>query len=228
MVGGFINLASGLRNFGGAVKNTVSNSKTLTVALNGIKNAAEKVGNFFKAVFKPVIDGVGKAFGFLKGHVVKLIEQLGGKGLLSVLGSVGKRFIGLLGPIGLVISIILLLVDGVRYAWNNFEWFRDGVTGVWNWIKGVISNVVTWFTDTAMPALGTALTAVGGFFSGLWVNYVQPVWGWIRGVIGGFVNWFTETAIPGVRNAVTSLGNGFNWLYVNICLLYTSPSPRDS
>ena len=216
VVGGFIKLASGFRNFGGAVQTTVSNSKTLTTALNGIKTAASKVGNFFKAIFKPAIDVVGEAFNFLKGHVVKLIERFGGKGLLSVLGSVGKRFIGLLGPIGLVISIIWLLVDGVRYAWNNFEWFRDGVTGVWNWIKGAISNVVTWFIDTAMPALGTALTAVGGFFSGLWVNYVQPVWGWIRGVIGGFVNWFTETAIPGVQNAVTQVGNAFSWLYVNI------------
>ena len=216
MVGGFIKLASGFRNFGGAVKNTVSNSKTLTAALNGIKNAASKVGNFFKAIFKPAIDGVGKAFGFLKGHVVKLIERLGGKGLLSVLGSVGKRFIGLLGPIGLVISIIWLLVDGVRYAWNNFEWFRDGVTGVWNWIRGAISNVVTWFIDTAMPALGTAITAVGGFFSGLWVNYVQPVWGWIQTTVGGFVNWFTLTAIPAVQNVITTLGNAFSWLYTSI------------
>jgi phage-related protein/predicted nucleic acid-binding Zn-ribbon protein len=216
VVGGFIKLASEFRNFGGAVKNTVSNSKTLTAALNGIKNAASKVGNFFKAIFKPAIDGVGKAFGFLKGHVVKLIEQFGGKGLLSVLGSVGKRFIGLLGPIGLVISIIWLLVDGVRYAWNNFEWFRDGVTGVWNWIRDAISNVVTWFIDTAMPALGTALTAVGGFFSGLWVNYVQPVWGWIQTTVGGFVNWFTLTAIPAVQNVITTLGNAFSWLYTSI------------
>ena len=210
------NLTGGISIFGNETQAAAAKSKVITTVMDGIKAAASKVGNFFKTIFRPAIDGVGRAFGFLKGHVVKLIERLGGKGLLSVLGSVGKRFIGLLGPIGLVISIVGLLVDAVKYAWQNFEWFRDGVTGVWNWIKGAISNVVTWFTDTAMPALGTAITAVGGFFSGLWVNYVQPIWGWIRNTIGGFTNWFTETAIPGVQNAVTTLGDGFNWLYVNI------------
>lgn len=216
VVGGFIKLANGFRNFGGAVKTTASKSKTLTTALNGIKNAAGKVVNFFKTIFKPVIDVLGKAFNFLKNHIGKLVEKFGGKGLLSVLGTVGKRFIGLLGPIGLVISIVWLLVDAVKYAWNNFEWFRNGVTGVWNWIKGAISNVVTWFTDTAMPALGTAINAVGEFFSGLWTNYVQPIWGWIKTTVGGFINWFTETAIPGVQNAVTQVGNAFSWLYENI------------
>lgn len=216
VLNGFNKLGGGIRIFGSATQAAAAKSKVFTTALEGIKTVAEKVGGFFSRTFKPVLDGVGRAFNFLKGHVVKLIERLGGKGLLSVLGAVGKRFIGLLGPVGLVISIIWLLVDAVKYAWNNFEWFRNGVTGVWNWIKGVISNVVTWFTDTAMPALGTAITAVGGFFSGLWVNYVQPIWGWIRTTVGGFINWFTQTAIPGVQNAVTTLGNGFNWLYINI------------
>lgn len=42
-------------------------------------------------------------------------------------------------PIGLVVTAIGALVGGLIWAYNKFDWFKNGVNGVWEFIKTVFS-----------------------------------------------------------------------------------------
>lgn len=115
-------------------------------------------------------------------------------------------------PIVLIVGAIGLLVGAIIYAYQNFTWFRDGVTAVWGWIKSVIAGFVDWWTQVAWPAILTGLQWIGDKFVWLYQNVVLPVWGFITAVISGFVNWLTTVAIPWVSGALQTLGGWFSWL----------------
>jgi hypothetical protein len=54
-----------------------------------------------------------------------------------------------------VVAAIALLIAGIMWAWNNVEWFRDGVLAAWEFIKIGINAI--WET------IQTVFTAVVGF-----------------------------------------------------------------
>ena len=115
-------------------------------------------------------------------------------------------------PIVAIVAGIGLLVGAIIYAYNNFEWFRNGVNFVWTWIKDVIAGFVGWWTQVAWPAIMTGLQWLGDKFVWLYQNVVLPVWGFITAVISGFVTWLTTFAIPWVSGALQTLGGWFSWL----------------
>lgn len=78
-------------------------------------------------------------------------------------------------PITAIIVGIGLLVGALIYAYQNFEWFRNAVSVTWTWIKGAISNVVTWFTTIAWPVMQIALHAIGQAMSWLYTYVILPV-----------------------------------------------------
>lgn len=79
-----------------------------------------------------------------------------------------------------VIAIITGLVLAIKYAWNNFDWFRNGVLAVWtviqagamwlwtNGIKPVVDWIVMAFQTYLLPAII--------FVATLYVNYIQTMW----------------------------------------------------
>lgn len=204
-----------LRVIGSVFGKILPKGMNLKLLFESLKNSVTLLGNKFPWLGK-LISGVGKGFNAVKGFIGGLLSKIGGKGLLSVLGGLGKRFLGLLGPIGLVISIVWLLVDAVKYAWNNFEWFRNGVTAVWDWIKGAASNTVDWYHNTLVPLLQSALSTVGDVFRWLNETIIQPVWNGIKSAAQGVSTWFSTVLVPLFRNALNTLGNTFVWLRDNI------------
>ena len=92
-----------------------------------------------------------------------------------------------LGPVGWVIGAIVAIGAGFIAAYENIGWFRDGVDA--------------------------ALRAVGGFFSWLWTDIIQPVFVAVQGAIGAVGNWFTGTAVPAFQAAVAFLGGIFVSFY---------------
>jgi phage-related protein len=56
-------------------------------------------------------------------------------------------------PIGIVIVAIGALVAAVVYAYNKFEWFRDIIKSIWEWLK------------KAWDYAGKVVGAIGDFFS---------------------------------------------------------------
>lgn len=119
-------------------------------------------------------------------------------------------------PIVAAVAAIGLLIGAIIYAYNHFDWFKNAVDGVWNWIKQVIAGFVDWWTAVAWPAIMDGLQRIGDKFVWLYVNVVKPVWGWISDVVGGFINWLVTTAVPWVSDALKTLGGWFSWLNDNI------------
>ena len=57
----------------------------------------------------------------------------------TVIKGVGLAFKFALGPIGWIIAGLSLVTAGVVWAYNKFDWFREGVSKVWGYVKKAFS-----------------------------------------------------------------------------------------
>lgn len=112
-------------------------------------------------------------------------------------------------PIALTVGALVALGVAIKMAYENVGWFRDMVDTAWAWVKGVISGVVDWFRDTAVPAFKTAISAVGDWFSGLYTDYIAPAWDWVKSTIYSVVDWFQNVASPAIGEALRVMGEWF-------------------
>jgi len=110
-------------------------------------------------------------------------------------------------PILLVISLIVLLVAGLIYAYNHVGWFKDFVNSAWAIIQVVIAAVVNWFVSNAMPVLVTAFQVIGAIVTWLWSNIISPYFGMIGSIIGSVADFVSGVAIPAIVAAVVWVGN---------------------
>lgn len=105
-------------------------------------------------------------------------------------------------PIGLVIMLIAGLVAGVIWAYNNVEWFRNGMdamgavaVAVWETLVGWVETVIGWLDDMLAPIGGIegALDAAGAtatrIFDGM-VGAISNVIGWVKDAISWFGSLF--------------------------------------
>lgn len=185
-------------------------------AVGGLVSAMVRVAEVLMPVRQFLIDTSDKWMPFVVGVGLVTAAYWLWVGATTVLNaeswSLAAAIAAINWPVTLTIAAIGLLVGAVIYAYNNFEWFRNGVNAVWDWIKGVIAGFVDWWTQVAWPAILNGLQWIGDKFVWLYQNVVLPVWGWITGVISGFVTWLTGTAIPWVSGALQTLGGWFSWL----------------
>ncbi|GAB3535423.1 hypothetical protein GCM10027403_13020 [Arthrobacter tecti] len=119
-------------------------------------------------------------------------------------------------PIGIVVLALAALVAGVVWAYQNVEWFRDGVNAVWSGIQTAVGAVVDWFTTYVWPGIKAVLGFLGGAFNAFWM-LASGVFQLLGAAIG---IWWTNTVLP-VFDAVvwfmeTILGPAFEWLYENV------------
>lgn len=120
-----------------------------------------------------------------------------------------------LAPIALTIGALVALGVGLKMAYDRVGWFRDMVDGAWAWIKGAISGVVSWFTDTAVPSFQSAISAIGDWFTNLYTSYIAPAWGNVKQVVSSVISWFTDVASPAIGGALSAVGAWFSDLYTN-------------
>jgi hypothetical protein len=93
-------------------------------------------------------------------------------------------------PITWVVMAIAALVLGVILAYKKFEWFRNIVKSVWEWLQ------------KAFSAAGDFIGKVGDFFSAPQTMTVTPV-------VGGLAGSYGSTGVPGVYGApMTALTGG--------------------
>ncbi len=192
---------------------------------DGINGAVAPIGDFLR-------DTVDKWGPFAAGLTIASV----GAGLWAASSSIAAgatslwagamkllrgAFTFLTGPIGLTITIVGALIGAIIYAYQNFEWFRNGVNFVWDWIKQVIAGFVDWWTQVAWPAVMSGLQWLGDKFVWLYQNVVLPVWGFITAVISGFVTWLTTVAIPLITGSLDILKIAFQWLWEKISAVFT-------
>lgn len=78
-------------------------------------------------------------------------------------------------PITWIIIGIVALVAAVIYAWQNFGWFRDIVTGAWNMITAAASWAWS-ILGMVFNGIWIGIQAVGSFFVWLWQAAIVPAW----------------------------------------------------
>jgi TP901 family phage tail tape measure protein len=133
-----------------------------------------------------VIGGVAAAIGPLLSIVGMMMGGFISLGVAipmigAALGAVGSAIgavVSAISPVGLAIAAVIVVI---KLLWDNCEWFRDGVIGIWNAIGTAITTVVTaigTFLQGAWTAIGAAvtilLTAIQTVFETVW-NAIKTV-----------------------------------------------------
>lgn len=134
-----------------------------------------------------VIGGVAAAIGPLLSIVGMMMGGFISLGVAiptigAALGAVGSAIgavVSAISPVGLAIAAVIVVI---KMLWDNCEWFREGVTGIWNAIGTAITTVVTaigTFLQDAWTAIGTAVTTVLAALQ----TVFETVWNAIRAVV---------------------------------------------
>ncbi|WOE69079.1 phage tail tape measure protein [Hydrogenimonas thermophila] len=94
-------------------------------------------------------------------------------------------FVLRMNPIGLAITAIAALGAALEWAYKKFEWFRNGVNTVWEWVKKIFS----------FSPLGIVIKA--------W----QPVFDWL----GSKFEWFGK-AVDGIKSIGSKIASFFGFV----------------
>lgn len=76
-------------------------------------------------------------------------------------------------PIGLIILAIAALVGIIIWAWNHVDWFRNGLTAAWNWIRektGALVQGVSTFFGQMGDRIREVWTNITTWASNLWTS----------------------------------------------------------
>lgn len=106
-----------------------------------------------------------------------------------------------LGPIGLIIAAIVLVVGGLILLYKKNEAFRNFVNKAWNAIKVGIKAAVDWIVGTAWPLIQQAWQGIAAGAMWLWNNALKP-------------------AFDGIVAAIRWVGQAVTWLWTNIYMPY--------
>jgi phage-related protein len=120
----------------------------------------EQIRDFLTPIIENIIN-------FLKENteVVKVfMAVLAGAAAVAMIVALVAAFTSLFNPVTLVIGAIAAAAAGVAYAWNNFETFRDIVTGVFEVIQTAVEiwwSVIEWVFENVLGGMdGLQKTAV--------------------------------------------------------------------
>ena len=176
------------------------------------------VQQFIRSYLIPVFKDVGQ---FIQDNTTWLMPLVAGGLALFSAFKVGTVIMGAFNavmdanPIILVGIAIAALVAGVIYAYNNFDWFKNGVQTAWD----VIQNAATFAWGVIQPifnALWAGVQALGAVFMWLWANVIQPVWDVIQNAISFAWNNVISPVFNALWAGVQALGAVFSWLWANV------------
>lgn len=150
------------------------------------------------------------------GETMKIVAGIIGGIVLVVLAAYTAQMIAAAAatvaatwPILAIVAAIALLVAGVIYAYNNFEWFKTAVDTAWDVIQKVIdfawNNVIkpvfkaiAWYVENILipgykflwEAVKTVFGAVGDIISFVWNKIISPVFDFIKEGVGTVIDVF--------------------------------------
>ncbi|WP_165788116.1 peptidoglycan DD-metalloendopeptidase family protein [Arthrobacter glacialis] len=110
--------------------------------------------------------------------------------------TVATRLLGVaikfaMGPVGLIIAAIALLVGGLIWFFTQTDLGKDIVKNAFAVIQIAVAAVVTWWNNTLVPAL----QAVGQWFKDVWdgaAKAVQVAVGWVQDAIANVIDWIQQ------------------------------------
>lgn len=207
------------------LKQGLENAKPIIQAISdGLRNTGPALGEFFRNLTggdgggaQQIADSVKQLFDWinwllpLAGSFLNFMMEWGPSlapvagFILAIAGAIkvwtlaqaAFNLVMLLNPVGLWIAGIALLIAAVIWAYNNIDWFREGVQTAWNWIKEAFragvdkaKEIIQWFRE--LP--GKAREWFGGFKDAARAKFDELV---------GFIR-----SIPGrIRDGLSNLGS---------------------
>ncbi|AMP21455.1 hypothetical protein AZF37_09740 (plasmid) [endosymbiont 'TC1' of Trimyema compressum] len=112
-------------------------------------------------------------------------------------------------PIGIIIVAIAALVASIIWAYNNLDWFRNGVNnicmaigGFFNWLGSTISNAIKGAVNGAVDRFNWLCSFVS--------SVVGKITGFFQGV-GNAAAGIIRNAINGVIGLINNVINGLNF-----------------
>lgn len=125
-------------------------------------------------------------------------------------------------PIGFIITLIAGLVAAVIWAWNNVDWFREGIITAWNAIRdaamwlwqNALQPFFSWIATMAVQ-IGNWFVNMGQTISNTWTNvtaWIRNAWTNIKNTVSNGVNAVTSFvgSLPGRIRGF--FANAWNWL----------------
>lgn len=170
----------------------------------------------YEDAIKPAWDGISDAIGAVVEWVTGTLVPWLGSAWDAIAGAVTWLYESIIKPIwdgirifiAIAVTAILALVDLFVWYYRNvlapvFTWLYETIVKpVWDAIMAAIDAVVTWFRDTAWPALESAIQWVADAFNTL-RDWLADAWAFIRdNIIAPVVDWFQNTAAPALAAVV--------------------------
>ena len=171
----------------------------------------------------PIVEGIAVALGVLAAAlgIQKLIE-----GVTTAFGFLNTVMAA--NPMMKWVALSALVVGAITTPWNDCEWFRDLVTGLWDFIKNLFNGVIEWlgnvaqgfvnFFANAWEGIKSAWSGAGEFFG--------DIWNGITSIFSNVGNWFSEkfssakdlvqNAWSGVTNFFSNVRQGINNAFSNV------------
>jgi len=155
-----------------------------------------------------VILAVVAALALIIGPILLLIGFIpsiltGFAAIATVFGTTSLVLLKTIAIISGVVAVIAILVAAFVWAYNNVEWFRDGVLEVWEqikegftealeFIKGIVKTVITEVWSFIKEILGkikavwdnhgeAIMAVVSGTFKNIW-EVIKLIMGYIKGI----------------------------------------------
>lgn len=214
----------------------------LRMLTESVKELATNLGSALLPIFTPIITKVGEivrkfagmdestkrtvlvvgalvmAIGPLLMIISKAIEVYSmfhkAMGLLKTMAMASNTTVlAMVGPYLAVIAVVALLVAGLVWAWNNVDWFRQGVMDAWDKIKQVTSdvfeNVLIPIFDKVVGVLKTAWDFIYTKTKEVFEQYILP---FIRDQLEPMFKRVFET----IGVIVTGIFKVIEWAWQNI------------
>lgn len=116
--------------------------------------------------------------------------------ILKVIGGIAAALVGLaiawnLGP-GIIVLAIVGLVAGFLWAYNNVEWFHDGVVAFFSGIRVAVNFLIDWWNDNWPTISATVITVWDAI-----VTYTQTAIAIYTAIIQTIIT-IVQTVIDGI------------------------------
>lgn len=171
----------------------------LSILQTQFGNLQESVGEKLLPVILTLADGAQKLVGWIEQNASWLGPLAAGIGITTAAFALLNAVMSL-NPFGIIVVAIGALVGGLIWAYQNVEWFREGVNAAFK----VITDIVKWFWNASLAP--TLRAVVNGF---AWV--VDGLAGMLEGLgqIPGF-GWAKDAAknLRGMAQGARDAANG--------------------
>jgi hypothetical protein len=138
------------------------------------------------------------------------------KGIKGIGTSLKGAFMS--NPVGIIITAITALIPLVMWAWDNVDWFRNGILAAWESIK----TASLWLWETVLQPVFNGLVDVINTYvvpavMWLWTHAFQPVFGFIGTLVQSYWKYYLQPVFQALTWVIMNVVvPAVTWLWTNV------------